>query len=372
MAATIKMDDSVLGAALTKGLASGTSAGACPPLESIAELVDGSSTGDERDRLLGHLARCEGCRATFLASSELVNGRQGVAVEGMAGQGAKRRSYLFPSALAAAAVFVIALTLQLLPLSTDKVVVARNAEPAVPPAAVAGSAGKVAAPTDAPAEVLVARRNDPEGTAGRSAATGTAAPDGSHLARLLAQDSDPGELASLAAVQEKTFGFAAGGDAESLAFRTGVALMNLELALLADDGDLAEAQAARLSPLFEQVAGDPGVAELERMVAGLEQGRSAGGMKGNLAKLERLVPRVQVPYLRLGAWTRGARLAVATGNRAYLAAGVPRYFSGNLAGAAVPPQAAAALRDLDRQLKPSGSVDPELVEKDLALVLEAF
>ena len=368
MAATMKSDDSALGAVIARGLASGNPAGECPALESVAELVDGSLTGAERDRLLGHLAICDNCRELFLASAELAKDRPAVDQQASG----TRRNYIFPSALAAAAVLIIALTLQLRPLGSDKGMVAEKAEPALP--RVALSEKSAVDPPPSEGEVRIAKSTGAPVAAGRKTAVAREAstPDGKSLARLLVQNGDPGQLAFLATLQDKNFGFAGKGDAKSLAFRIGVNLMSLEVALLADDGDRAQAQAARLSPLLEMLAGTPDTAELERMVARLEQGEPPSRSAGKSGELERLVPRDQVPYARLGAWAQGAKLAARTGNRRYLAAGVPRYFGNKVADASVPLTAASALRELDHKLKRPRSIDFELVERELVVLLDAF
>ena len=359
----MKNDDSALGAAITRGFTAGKPAGECPALEVIAELVDGSLTGAERDAVMGHLALCADCRELFVASAGLA-GEEPVLE--------KRRNYLLPSAFAAAAVLVMALTLQLAPSSSDKGMVADNSPSAAPrvalskPAAVqpkrAVGGGAVAASKEAPVasagKLAVAKRGP--------------APGGDRLASLLVRTGDPKRLSPLIGAHDKTFGFAGKGDARSLAFRIGVNLMDLQVALLTDDGDRAQAQAARLGPLLELLAGSPDTAGLERMVARLEQGEKPAAMAGKSGKLEQLVPREQVAYARLGAWAEGARLAARTGNREYLAAGVPRYFGNRLADEAVPVPAAAALRELEQALKKPRSLDFETVGKGVEELLGAF
>ncbi len=368
MAATMKNDASALGAAITRGLASGNPAGECPTLETVSELVDGSITGAGRDRLLGHLAICDNCRELFMVSSGLAC-EQPVADQQTS---CRRRNYLLPSALAAAALLIIGLTLQLSPLDPDKGTIAEIAGADAPRAALPEKSA--VNPPLLEGEVRVAKSKQAPVAAGKKTAVAREASpsDGKGLARLLVQHGNPGQLASLAAAQDRSFAFAVKADAGKLAFRIGVNLMNLEVALLADDGDRAQAQATRLSPLLEMLAGTPGAAELEGMVERLERGESPSSVAGRSGELERLVPEDQLPFARLGAWAQGAKLAARTGNRQYLAAGVPRYFAGRVADASFPSPAASALRELDDQLKKPRSVDLELVEKNLAVLLEAF
>lgn len=197
-------------------------------------------------------------------------------------------------------------------------------------------------------------------------------PGADRLARLLVRTGDPKELAPLIGGHDKSFGFVGKGDAGSLAFRIGVNLMDLQVALLADDGDRAQAQAARLGPLLELLAATPDTAGLERMVARLEQGEKPARLAGSSGDLERLVPREQVAYARLGAWAEGARLAAKTGNREYFAAGVPRYFGTPVADRAVPLPAAAILRELEQKLQKPRSIDFEAVQKGVEELLQAF
>lgn len=361
-AATMRMDDTGLGTLLAKGLASGEPAAACPGLETIAGLVDGTVTGAERDRLLGHLALCDDCRELFVASSQLAGEPQ--AAE-------RRKSYLVPAAFAAAAVLAVTLTLQFAPLSTDKKMVARQAPLPAQGTARQGET-RATAPATGGREVATGRGATGRARAKVAGAVKGAAPGGSELARLLVRSGDAGRLATLAGASDKTFGFAAKGDDSSLAFRVGANLMNLQLALLAEDGDRAQAQVTRLTPLLETLAGSSDLTRLERISERLDQGESPRSLIRKSGELEQLVPKEQLSYARLGAWAQGARLAAKTGNREYLAAGVPRYFGNRLTDDTVSLPAAAALRQLDLKLKRPGSIDFETVEKDVARLLGQF
>jgi len=98
-------------------------AGACPGLEDLATLLDGSLDSVERDRLLAHLASCRDCRETFLATRSWEEG---------ASHGAPRR-FLFPSALAAAAVLVVAVTFTFKQTPTQPARMAASSPPAALP-----------------------------------------------------------------------------------------------------------------------------------------------------------------------------------------------------------------------------------------------
>lgn len=371
MAATMKKDDSALGTALTRGLAAGEPEERCPALETVAGVVDGSLKGKERDRVLGHLALCDHCRELFLAASQLTD----------APAQQRRPRFLVSSALAAAAILVIAVTLQLRTVGPEQGIVARNGE--TPSQQTVASAGRNAEslPAKEMAQLPDAKleRVPPMEKAASAAAERKAggspqvsAPDGSRLARLLMANGNPAQLASLSMAQDKNFGFATSADARTVAFRIGVNLMNLEVELIAGDGDRAQAQAARLAPLLESLAGAPDHSPLEGMVAQLERGVEPSTLAGASGQLESLVPSEQVPFARLGAWAQGARLAAKTGNREYLAAGVPRYFGNKVADQGVPVPAVLALKELERRLKRPGNLDLELVEKELLALLQAF
>lgn len=371
MAATMKKDDSALGTTLARGLADGNPAEGCPALEAVAGAVDGSLTAMERDRVLGHLAGCDHCRELFLAASQLSD----------APAQQKRPRFLLSSALAAAAILVIAVTLQLRTVGPEQGMVARN-EQAAPPQTAASSerngepllAKEMAQLPDAKRERVPAREQVASADAERKSGKirQAFAPDGARLARLLMAKGDPGRLASLSMAQDKNFGFATSADARTVAFHIGVNLMNLEVELIAGDGDRAQAQAARLAPLLESLAGAPDHSPLEGMVAQLERGVDPSKLAGASGQLESLVPSEQVPFARLGAWAQGARLAAKIGNRDYLAAGVPRYFGNKVADQGVPVPAVLALKELDVRLKRPGNLDLELVEKELLALLQAF
>ncbi|GAW65788.1 hypothetical protein GPEL0_01f0837 [Geoanaerobacter pelophilus] len=367
----MKKDDSALGTALTRGFTDAEPAEECPALETVAGLVDGSISGKERDRVLGHLASCDHCRELFIASSQLSD----------APAQQKRHRLLFPSAFAAAAVLVIAVTLQLRTVEPERGMVARSEQAASPQTVASAERNGGPLPAKEMAQLpgtkreRVPAREEIASAAAERKAGGiqqVSAPDGARLARLLMAKGDPAQLASLSMAQDKNFGFATSADASSVAFRIGVNLMNLEVELIAGDGDRAQAQAARLAPLLESLAGAPDRAPLEGMVAQLERGVDPSTLAGASGELERLVPSEQVPYARLGAWAQGARLAAKTGNRDYLAAGVPRYFGNKVADQGVPVPAVLALKELDQRLKRPGNLDLDLVEKELFALLQAF
>lgn len=101
---TMNRRDSLMGTAITREMGSAGQAAPCPATEEIAALVDGTITGTERDRLLGHLAECGKCRRIFLAARELTHGEP--AAE-------ERRRHAVPPLLAIAATILIVLTLTL-------------------------------------------------------------------------------------------------------------------------------------------------------------------------------------------------------------------------------------------------------------------
>lgn len=340
--------DKLLGRAIDRALEGGERATSCPSPEAMATLVEGSARDDERDILLRHLAECGRCRQVFITARELMLDEAAVG---------NRKWYTIPSALAAAAVLVIALTIALRPSPPETVQMARSAEPATPPIVVPQK-GLYQAVTKETASV--ARKETPLLTADQ-------------LARQLARAGDPRQLADLTGAGDKNYGFAGNGDDMALAFRVGVSTMDLEIALIADDSDRAQAEAVRLGALLQALIGDDNAADLEQLVEKLEQGEKPSRYSGRSGKIERTLSRDKVVYARLGVWAEGARLAARTGNGEFFAGGVPAYFRKSInRKTEASRRAANALRDLDKKVKDPQKIDFRSVGSELEELIREF
>lgn len=103
--------DEILGSSLSHALGQKSNDEQCPVPEETAALIDGVLVGEERDKLLGHLAVCSRCREAFIIASELV--QPAVTVSG-------RKVWYYVSATAAvAAMAVIALSITLREPASD-------------------------------------------------------------------------------------------------------------------------------------------------------------------------------------------------------------------------------------------------------------
>ncbi|MCM0083507.1 zf-HC2 domain-containing protein [Geomonas sp. Red32] len=307
-------DNSPLAKAIGKGLAESSPAGPCPALEEIAALVDGAVTGAERDLLLGHFASCDSCRETFVRSRELTSAGSA---------GAKRNRYLLPSAFAAAAVMVLALSVALHAPgpSPAGAPAAKVADAARNSAAVAPTVAMAPASQSEPSPVAPSTPARPEAAGGRRGGTALSA---SAIAARLTGSGDAAQLAALTSTQEKSFGFAAAGDAKSGAFRAGRAAVDLEVALAASDGDRAQAAANRLATVLQSLAPNADVKAIDDLNSRLERGDKANQFGGATARFLVAIPAGQQGYVRLGEWAEGARLAVKSGNARFFSGGVPK------------------------------------------------
>ncbi|GFO55626.1 hypothetical protein GMSM_26330 [Geomonas sp. Red276] len=335
-------DNSSLAKVIGKGLAEAGSAGPCPALEEIAALVDGAVTGAERDLLLGHFASCDSCRETFVRSCEFA---------GAGHAGAGRNRYLLPSAFAAAAVMVLALSVALhapggppAGAPAAKVADARGGNPAAPAPAVAPASQ----PEPSPAASSIPPR--PSAAVSRG---GVTAPSASAIAARLTGSGGAAQLAVLTSTQEKSFGFASAGDPKSGAFRAGRVAVDLEVALAALDGDRAQAAANRLASVLQSVAPNADVKAIDDLNSRLERGDKANQFSGASTRFLAVIPAGEQGYVRLGEWAEGARLAVKTGNTRFFAGGVPKA----LTAASLPDcprEATKALAALERGTKGKG------------------
>jgi|GEM_PF-4229049 len=101
---TMKPDEFKVAAALRRELRHVKPLGGCPGLEEVAALADGLTAGARREELLLHLSSCADCRTLFLDAAALSRPESA---------GGRRDRFLFPSALAAAALLVLALSMSL-------------------------------------------------------------------------------------------------------------------------------------------------------------------------------------------------------------------------------------------------------------------
>jgi hypothetical protein len=338
--------DKLLGRAIARALENGGCATSCPSPEAMAALVDGRARDDERDILLRHLAECGRCRQVFITARELMQDEAAVG---------NRKWYTIPSVLAAAAVLIIALTIALRPSPPETVQMKRSAE----------TANLLAEPQKGLPQAVkretasVARKEPPLLTADQ-------------LARQLAQASDPRQLAALTGTRGKNYGFAGNKDDTALSFRVGVSAMDLEIALLADDSDRAQAEAVRLGALLQALTGDDSAADLEQLVEKLERGEKPSRYVSRSVKIERALSHDKVVYARLGVWAEGARLAARTGNGEFFAGGVPTYFRKSINSMGASRRAANALRDLDKKMKDPQKIDFRSVESELEELIREF
>lgn len=362
-AMTMHSKETRLARAITRVLNTAAPAARCPELEEIAALADDALPEGARERLLAHFSECGRCREIFVATRELT------AQEQAAGSG---RRYLFPWALAAAAVLVLALGLTLKKGTAPEARIAEieQAPPQRPArsekegvqvaTAAVDPSGKREAPLSAVPRVApgVARRTPPltvEATA-----------------RELFKRGDPRRLAELTGVQDKSYGFAGPGNRDRLAFRVGITSMDLEVALLADDGDRAQAQAARLCLLLQTLIGEEETAGLERLVARLEKGEKPSGFAGSIRGVERLIPPERLGYARLGARVQAARLAARSGNRAYFEGRTSRDLAVRPVGLKLPPRARGVLGALSRKMRDPQGMDLALVDADLEELVQGL
>jgi hypothetical protein len=243
----------------------------CPTLEEIAALAEGRLRGEERDRLVGHLAGCEECREVLAATAGVLEDSVAVPSDRIAAVSPLRRRPWLPFAMAAASAALVLGTLT---------VYQRTAPPRLP-----SHAEWVAkAP---PAVDLV-----PNLWGGV----------------VLRGNEETGELSPRSA-------------------ELGALLADLEIALTAADGERASELTDRISRILEDAGGlDREVADLA-LAARLEGDERLNALGRALPAIDRIArERFLTFYLDLGTFAERARLAEMAGDTRFVSSGSARRY----------------------------------------------
>lgn len=240
-----------------------------PDPEVLAAFIDGRLRGDERRAVVEHLDRCADCYEVF---SETVRFQGDEEPRGQVVRPPRfvGRPWLWVAA-AAAVVFVAILALPILRMTSER-------------PALTSSDG---------AELLLS-----------SAA--------------LAREIDPADGAATAAVWPgwpEGLGFAGGLDRETAAFRVGVRLLDLRVALREDDLETARELVPELTRALEAA----GVAaELEGQIEAAREAVEAGdgdALEAAVGSIEAAAEGLLDPFsLAFGKWAEASHLAAAAGN----------------------------------------------------------
>jgi hypothetical protein len=343
--------DRSLGRVLSKALVTRTQKGQCPSLEDIAALVEGAVDSTRRDELMAHLAGCENCYRVFISTRELVS----------ASKKSKKKAYVI-SGVAAAAVLLLALSISLQQSANKKRLLANKVQP-------------VASESVKPAPGTVQKvQSDRGGDPGNS---GNFSPmPAARMAGLVAGAVGAERFRALTESNEmKAYGFAGTADKNALAFRLGVSSTDLEIALLLDDRENALRQVNRMLALVEVLYRNGKTqAAMERLREQLEASAPLENFKGVTGSLQSGLAEEPRRFLAFGQWCEAARVAAASGNRAFFSDASFEYFRGKLPRDKAYTKSFSAVDQSLAKLRQKGvsSQEFDLLEKSLAEVIQQY
>jgi hypothetical protein len=323
--------DEMLGRALMRSAAANAPVGACPPLEEIAALVEGTLPEESRDRLFGHLADCTSCRETYTLSKELSEPVVRLS----------RVWYIAPSAVAIAVVMVIAITLTMRQGERPGQQMASKTPHQAGDLARPGMSAPAVPPTP---PTIVARKHQPPEMLPLTAP---------QAARLLIKGQDPRSLVARAGgSRAKTYGFATGQTKTGSAFSIGVYSLTLELALLANDRDAASMNLMRIGQYAPSVSDNKRLSKmLEDRQQRLDEGAPLGNMQGITEEIGNQVPLAEKQYFRFGVWCEAGRLAAVLGKGDFFTQKAVSYFEKNLPAEKLPNEAKEAFLGVAAEIR---------------------
>lgn len=289
----------------------------CPPLEDIAAFMDGSLGKKERSEVMAHLGSCEDCYQVFKeAAREL--GETGVRKTT-----AIRRVLYFsvPSAIAAGVLIFIMFRVMAPDPSGYRMAASKGmARIVVPEDKETAAIKKSAAFSPADAVRMMAENTDIK-----------------TLAKSV--NDDPGTL----------YGFAGAVSVERAAFRIGVKVFDLDVALRAGNRKLAVALLKSIDSHLERMDGAGETLKFyESMMRKIEGGAGLEGLIAENSRLEDFMKSNDALFhMRLGAWAEGGKLASISGDKEFFDPDQMRYFREGLQGRALPKGATDSLEEIE-------------------------
>ena len=346
--------DELLGAALVGALADSDASGDCPGDEDLAALLERALPEDERERLQAHLASCDDCLARYTVAARLHLPKAAPARR-------SRLGYAAGLAALAAGIAAIVLTRQ------------QSGNPTLPSApqmtAERAPAGPVPKGTaQEPALQAYAPQERPErGVA--SVATPAASATVVALAALVYDGAvsvpPPGGATG------NSYGFSEALSPGKIAFRTGVAGMDLGAALKSGDPAARDAAVGRLGDLL----GKGAAARLRELVREPASDRMRQHYLLAVKEIEqRAGGNGQALLFRFGAWSEAGRLAGdAALGRVVDRASIRRFREG-LQGDDLPQGVRNSLEKMDASLLSSagGALDTRRIRHALDEIVDIY
>lgn len=307
----LSSQDIKLGRLLAREIPGGRDMTDCPTMERLSEFIDGKLTDEDRESITAHLIGCADCYAVLsesLSIREELNRRSRARIR-------KYFYYSIPAALAAAAVLLLVFS---------------NLHPT--PESGGSSALETAMGVSTKDKWPLLKSDIP---AARSFA--------GKLADRVAGNNSAASLARIAGKQSKavtsSYGFSSFVPLEKAAFRIGVCLTDLEVALKAKDKEKIEVFAKKLIELLRPMESSYGLIPsiIERRAPDGNSGKEASRYEGFSRAVEALLEnKKEAVFLKFGEWVEAANLAAEIRDAAFFQLSDVQGFSKGLENSGVP------------------------------------
>ena len=283
--------DTALGGLLARGIPGGPNMTDCPTMERLSQFIDGKLSREDRESVVTHLSDCGRCYSILsesLAIREELISRSRARIK-------RYLSYTIPTALAAAAVMLFIFRILQPEYEFDGKM---KREPAYRAEVI--DKKPLLKPDVAPVHYSFA----------------------GELADRLSGNNNAASLARIAGKQRKpetAYGFSSVVPLKKTAFRIGVCLTALEVALKAKDKEKIDAFSKRLIELLKPIAPayGPIPAIIEQKGNG-NSGREASRYEDFSSAVEGSFENTQVAvFLKFGEWVEAAGLAAEVRNAAF-------------------------------------------------------
>ncbi len=278
--------DEIIGRALSRVIKERATAEECPSPEDISSFIDSTLDEQKRDKLLGHLSRCDRCYEVFSMAQEMAKEEEIPAIK-RAAISPTRKWILSPAPIAIAAavilVVVIRFVLQLpgeyTPLSSTQIM------------------SRLAKNTD----VKTLDRTIKEGLV-------------------------------------PAYGFTGAVPLEKASFRIGFFLIDLEISLAAEDKEKSLDLIKGLNSALQNIEGSGDLILIYSDISKkLEEGASPKEFTAGSQKVESFFKNKDTfLYLRFGEWVEGGRLAAFSKDKEFFDQKSIHYFVNNLEGKNLP------------------------------------
>lgn len=339
--------DELLGKSLARALSEAGASGNCLSDEDLAALLDRTTAADEQELLQAHIVSCNDCLARYTLASKL-HVRQV--------QTGRRAWYGYAAGLTAVAAALVAV---IMTRQQPDVQTAQNVPQASTAPAVQGTPQERTLQASIPPEKIVPRSDKDEHYR-------LPAPTPSAAVALAEGVYDSVPNASTARrIPAKSYGFSGAITPVKVAFRTGVAAVDLAAALKSGDTTARSGAVERLVDLIGKDSDAMGIRAL------LQEGAPAEVRQQYLNVFNKIEEhagkRGQGTTFRFGAWSEAGRLADSEKLREFVDRASIRTFSEGIKGEDMSESVRRSLEKLDALV-----ASPSSTEKDIRLIKRAL